>query len=106
MDKIRAELLLHKCRGDEIWSLEVCQSEGIPQLWIEELQNCFESGFDSDRNVIYEEGKLVNQFHGLSDLMIAYRLAEYLGINTERVRQTTVGRLAQVEALKAELDEI
>ena len=78
----------------------------IPELWIEELHNCFESGFDSGRNVIYEQGKLTNQYHGVSDLMIAYRLAEFLDVDTERVRQSTIGRRAQVSALQAELDEI
>lgn len=106
MDRVRAEMLLLKCRGDEIWSVEHCREQRIPESWIEEMQDCFESGFDSDRNTIYENEKLVNQYHGVSDLMIAYRLAEFLGIETERVRSSIPGRTAQVVALQQELDEI
>ena len=99
-------MLLLKCRGDEIWSLEVCRSEGIPETWIEELQDCFESGFDSDLNTIYHNNKLVNQFQGLPDLAIAYRLAEFLGINTQTIRNTVADRQQQVQSLISELDEI
>lgn len=106
MDPIRAEMLLLKCRGDEIWSVDHCREQGIPELWIDELQNCFESGFDTDRNTIYEDNRMVNQYHGVSDLMIAYRLAEYLGIKTESIRGSVPGREAQVRALQSELDEI
>lgn len=106
MDRIRAEMLLLKCRGDEIWSVELCREQRIPEAWIEELQDCYESGFDRDRNTIYQNQKLVNQYHGLSDLMIAYRLAEFLGIDTEKIRSSVQGRTGQVSALQAELDEI
>ena len=106
MDRIKAAMLLLKCRGDEIWSLEVCKAEGLPANWIEELQDCFESGFDTDQNKIYYENKLVNQFQGLPDLLIAYRLADYLGINTQLIRNSTIGRTQQVRAMIAELDEI
>ncbi len=106
VDKIQAEMLLIECRGDEIWSVETCQAKGIPQVWITELQDCFESGFDADHNTIYENGRMVNQYHGIPDLMIAYRLAEYLGINTSPIRDSIPGRISQVNAMKAELDEI
>ena len=106
MNRIKAEMLLLKCRGDEIWSLEVCRAEGIPDAWIEELQDCFESGFDSDLNTIYRNNKVINQFHGLPDLLIAYRLAEHLGINTQTIRNTVAGRQQQVQSLISELDEI
>jgi hypothetical protein len=106
MDPIKAQMLLLKCRGNEIWNDETCQQEGIPESWIAELRDRFESGFDSDRNSIYVDGKLVNQYEGVSDLQIAYKLAEYLGINWQQVTNTAIGREAQVAALQAELDEI
>lgn len=106
MNELEAEMLLLKCRGDEIWSVEMCRQKGIPESWIDELQDCFESGFDSDRNSLYEEGKLVNQYYGVSDLMIAYRLASFLGIDTERIRCSVFDRCRQVDAMKAELDEL
>ena len=106
MNRLKAEMLLLKCRGDEIWSLEVCQAEGIPANWIEELQDCFESGFDSDLNTIYHNNNVVNQFHGLPDLMIAYRLAEFLGIDIQAIQNSVFDRKQQVQAMVRELDEI
>jgi len=106
MDPIKAQMLLLKCRGNEIWNDETCQREGIPESWIAELRDRFESGFDSDRNSIYVDGKLINQYEGVLDLQIAYKLAEYLGINWQQVTDSAIGREAQVAALQAELDEI
>ncbi len=106
VDRLRAEMLLLQCRGDEIWSVEHCREQCIPDVWVQEMQDCFESGFDTDRNTIYESGKLVNQYHGVSDLLIAYRLAEFLGIDVGRVRSSIPGRTAQVAAFQSELDEI
>jgi len=48
------------------------------------MKDRFESGFDADRNSIYVDGKLVNQYEGVSDLHLAYKLAEYLGIDWQR----------------------
>ena len=69
LDPIAAQLLLLKCTGDEIWSVETCQAAGVPQIWIDELVDCFESGYDTDRNTIYidddlTEEKMVNQYEG------------------------------------------
>jgi hypothetical protein len=105
-DPIAAQMLLLKCNGDEIWSAETCRREGVPEAWIEELCDSYESGFDTDRNTIYHEGKLVNQFHGVLDLQLACRLAEFLGINWQSATATALGRRAEVAAIKDALDEI
>ena len=105
-DQIAAQMLLLKCTGDEIWNEETCRKEGVPELWIEELKDSFESGFDSDRNTIYYQDKLVNQFEGVLDLHLAFKLAEFLGIDWERATSSALGRRAQVDAIKAELDEL
>lgn len=101
-----AELILLKCTGDEIWDVETCQRLGVPESWIEELLDCFESGFDSDRNTIYHQEKMVNQYKGVLDLHLAYRLAEFLGIDWQRVTSMALNRRGEVEAIKAELDEL
>lgn len=106
IDSVAAQMLLLKCKGDEIWDVETCLSAGIPQPWIDELLERFESGFDSDRNSIYVDGKLVNQYEGVSDLHIAYKLAEFIGIDWERATASAISRCGQVDAIKAELDEI
>ena len=106
LDQIAAQMLLLKCTGDEIWSEETCLQNGVPELWIEELKDRFESGYDSDRNTIYQNDQMVNQYEGVLDLHLAYKLAEYLGIDWQRATATALGRRAQVDAIKAELDEI
>lgn len=106
MDQVTAQMLLLKCRGDEVWDLATCSAAGIPDSWIEELNDRYESGFDSDRNSLYVAGRLVNQFEGVSDLHLAFKLAEYIGIDWQRATQNAISRSAKVLAIQAELDEI
>lgn len=105
-DRLAAELLLTRCRGDEVWSLELARQLGVPESWLDRLQDCFESGFDQQQNALFTESGLVNQYHGVSDLEIAYLAAEYLGIETARIRNLPLSRCGQVQRLKAELDEL
>ena len=106
MDPIAAQMLLLKCQGDEIWDAETCRAARVPQAWVEELKERFESGFDSDRNSIYVDGRLVNQYEGISDLHLACKIAEHLGIDWRRVTAHAISRTAQVDAIKAEIDEL
>ena len=106
MNKVKAQILLMKCLGDEIWSIETCQKEGIPEQWITELRNTFESGFDTDRNTIYVDDKLTNQYHGILDLHLAYKLAEFLGVDCQAETQSSLGRRAEVKALQVAFEEL
>ena len=106
LNSVTAQMLLLKCTGDEIWNEQTCREVGIPESWIDELIDNFESGFDTDRNTIYEDSRLVNQYRGVLDLHLAYRLAEFLGIDWRRVTANAMGRRAEVAALQAELDEL
>lgn len=105
-DSVSAQMILLKCQGDEIWDLDTCRSVGVPEGWIDELLDRFESGFDFDRNTIYCDQKMVNQYEGVSDLHLAYKLAEYLGIDWEKAKSSAISRRGIVAAIKAELDEI
>jgi hypothetical protein len=105
-DHAAAELLLTRCRGDEVWSPEHARQLGVPESWIVELQDCYESGFDHDRNTLYTDGGLVNQYHGIADLELAYRAAEFLGIETTKIRRLPLSRRGQVAELQAALDEL
>ncbi len=105
LDEIKAQVLLMKCTGDHIWSIETCQKEGIPDSWLNELRATYESGFDSDRNTIYVGDQLTNQYHGILDLHLAYKLAEYLGIDWKSVTDMAMGRRAEVRALQEYLEE-
>lgn len=106
LNSTSAQILLLNCVGDQIWDQQTCIEQGIPQIWFEELVENFESGFDSDRNTIYVNERVVNQYRGVSDLQIAFKLADFLGIDWKRVTSTAIGRRAQVAAIKAELDEL
>jgi hypothetical protein len=106
LTSVVAQSLLLQCSGDEIWSEETCRRSGIPESWIEELIDNYESGFDSDRNTIYEGQRMVNQYRGVLDLHLAYKLAEFLGIDWQRVTAGAHSRRAEVAALLAELDEL
>ena len=111
LDTISAQLLLLKCTGDEIWSVETCLAAGVPQNWIDELFDCFESGYDTDRNTIYVDDeltdeKMVNQYQGVLDLHLAYKLSEFLGIDWKSLTANKLGRRAEVQALKEALDEL
>ena len=77
LNQIKALALLTECRGDEIWSVAYCEEAGVPQPWIEQLSDAFESGFKFDRDTIYVEGEVVNQYYGVSDRDIAFKLAEF-----------------------------
>ena len=105
MNEVKAGLLLAQCTGDEIWSIDVCRENEIPEDWIEELRDCFESGFDIDRNTIYENEKVVNQFEGVLDLHIAYKLAEFLGIDWQTVTANSINRCSEVRAIQEALEE-
>lgn len=106
LTRIKALMLLAECRGDEIWSVELCQQKGIPAAWVDELADAFESGFDRDRDIIYENRRATNQYHGVSDLHLAYKLAAYLGVDVERAAATALGREAEVRALREAVDEL
>ena len=105
MNEIQAQMLLARCTGDEIWSLETCRQEGIPEVWIEELVDTFESGFDTDRNTIYVDEGVTNQYHGVLDLHLAYKLSEFLGVDWRSVTEHALGRRAEVQALKEAVEE-
>jgi len=105
VNEVKALLLLSRCRGDEIWSVDTCRQEGIPENWIAELRDTFESGFDSDRNTIYVEKQITNQYHGVLDLHLAYKLAEFLNIDWRSVTQFSMSRCAEVKSLQEAAEE-
>ena len=99
-------MLLSECRGDEIWSPQTCREQGVPASWIEDLADGFESGFKSDRETIYEAGKVTNQYHGVRDLDLAHKLAEFLGVDSARVTELCLSREEEVRALQEAVDEL
>ncbi len=99
MDRAKALDLLSECDGKEIWSVEYCRQRGVPHSWIEDLADGFESGFRSERDTIYEEGKVAAQYEGILASELAIKLGEYLGLNTNRIRSMHSDREALVRAI-------
>lgn len=105
LTRIRALSLLAECSGYDIWSVEYCQSRRVPEPWVEELTDCFESGFRHYRQTIHHEGQVLHQYEGVRDVDLAYKLAEFLGIDSQRVAGLALGPEAEVLALKEAVDE-
>lgn len=105
LSELHARMLLEECLGDHIWSLELCRQKQVPDEWIVDLADCFESGFRRERDTIYYQERVVNQFQGVRDLDLAFRLAEFLGVDTQAVTALAWGPLAEVRALREAVDE-
>jgi hypothetical protein len=105
MDRLRALMLLQECTGDEIWSVETCRSKGVPELWIDELCDCFESGFESDRLTIYVDDRVTNQYRGVRDVDLAQKLGFSLGLPVERFLAVAGSRRQLVLALQEAAEE-
>ncbi len=100
LNRLKALNLLSECTGDDIWSLEHCRQRGVPAAWMEELADCFESGFQHDSQTIYLGEAVVNQYQGIRDVDLALRLADYLGIDTEVLQDTHLSRASLVLAIQ------
>ena len=99
-------MLLNQCTGIDIWPLDVCRAQGVPEEWVDELSDCFESGFDHDEETIYHQQNIVNQFHGVHDLQLARRIAAHLGVDVEQASTLAWSPAAEVRSLKEAADEL
>ena len=100
MDRLRALSLLHECTGNDIWSVEYCRQQRIPEDWIDELCDCFESGFGDDQQTIYVGEKATNQYLGVRDVDLALRLGMQLGLPVQRLRAEALSRRRLVIAIQ------
>lgn len=105
LSRLKALSLLHECDGDHIWSLQHCRMRGIPEDWIAELADGYESGFDLDETTIYYEEKKVNQFEGIRDYDLAIKLAKFLRIDIGNRIDLLPSRRAIVQAIKEQFEE-
>jgi hypothetical protein len=105
LDRLQALMLLSQCNGRDIWPVELCHDKGLPESWIDELADCYESGFQTPLQSIYLDDQLVNQFWGVHDLQLARKLGEYLGVDVQRATESALGREAEVRAIQAAVEE-
>lgn len=99
LSRSKSLALLSKCVGNEIWSVQTCRESGVPQEWIDVLADAYESGFKTDNRTIYVGDSVTNQYHGIRDVDLAMRLGRQLGIDVDRVTETTLNSRAVVQAI-------
>ena len=100
LSRPRALAILSKCIGHQIWDVETCFNQGVPQDWIDELADAYESGFRSDRQTIYVADSVTNQYHGVRDVDLAIRLGKVLGVDVGRVTETAISDRGVVQSIK------
>ncbi len=96
----RALALLAECTGDDIWSVEHCEVRRVPQRWVTELSDAYESGFRSDDQTTYTDAGVTNQYHGIRDVDLAIRIAAEIGIRVDDSAIARYGRARLVQAIK------
>ncbi len=72
----------------------------VPQQWITELSDAFESNFQRDSDSIYTDDGRTNQYHGVRDVDLAIRLAQSIGIQVDSSSLARYGRSRLVQAIK------
>lgn len=100
--------LLHwlaECTGDDIWSMEHCRLRGVPEEWLTQLRDVYESGFQSHSQKIFFGEKLINQFEGVRDVDLACRIAAALGLNIAKIVSESFSRSDCVTKIKESLED-
>jgi hypothetical protein len=105
LTSLTAQVLLAECTGDDIWPVDLCTAKGVPEAWVNELADTFESGFRSDDQTIYFDGRVVGQFRGVRDVDLAVKLAEFLGVESTRYLSLGLPRAVLVQSLKEAVEE-
>lgn len=105
LTRLKALTLLSECTGDDIWSVEHCRLRGVPETWIEDLVDCYESGFQRSSQTIFVRDTVVNQYHGLRDIDLALRLGEFLGVDVKSLVANSATRARLVVAIRQAIEE-
>ncbi len=105
VNRSQALKLLSECTGDDIWSIEYCRKRQIPEDWISELQDAYESGFDSIDQTIYYRNEVVNQFEGIRDVDLACKIGHLLKVNVVRIVEQQISRVGVVREIREAIEE-
>ena len=97
--------LLMECTGDDIWSPEYCRQRRVPDSWVSQCVDAYESGFDRNSNTIYYRDRVVNQFEGVRDVDIACLIAKELGLNPQRLIEISMSRADLVKRIRETIEE-
>lgn len=100
----RALALLDECNGDDLWSVDHCQLCRVPQEWIDELADAYETSYrfrDQTISVPDPAGRrVVNQYHGVRDVDLAIKLGRQLGVNVDSIQSISLTRQSLVRNIK------
>jgi hypothetical protein len=102
--------LLDECTGDDLWSIEHCVARRVPQAWIAELADAYETSYRISSQTIYvsdpQHGRrIVNQYYGVRDIDLAKRIAVELGLDVKTIESTSLSRRGLVEMIKTAVME-
>ncbi len=97
--------LLSECTGDDLWSISYCQHRKVPDVWIDELRDAFESNPSKNTETIFVGRELVSQYEGVRDIDLALKLGEYLGIDVNKITSTSLNRRSMVRAIREAVEE-
>lgn len=103
----RSNLLnwLAECTGDDVWSIDYCRQAGIPDTWISELSEIYESGFKSPGEILYRHGNRIHQYRGVRDSDLAKRIAQQLGLRVDPIEQASLSHSDLVRRIKEAVEE-
>ncbi len=105
MNRSQSLKLLSECTGDDIWSIDYCLKSHVPTEWIVELQDAYESGFNSINQMIFYRSEVVNQFEGIRDVDLACKIGQLLEVNVSRIVQSQITRAGVVRAIQEAIEE-
>lgn len=105
LTRLKALTLLSECTGDDIWSIEHCRLRAVPEVWIDELADCFESGFRDESQTIFVGQATVAHYHGIRDVDLAIKLGEFLGVNVAELIASAASRSRLVAAIRQAIEE-
>lgn len=105
ISRTHALYLLDLCDGEEIWSIEYCRRHHVPDRWVRELRDAYESGFKDPSQTIIYEGRVVNQFEGVLAVDIAMRVAAVLGVDPHGITQHHASRHGIVREIRERIEE-
>lgn len=77
----------------------------MPEVWIEELVDAFESNPTKNTETIYVQSRKTNQYEGLRDVDLAMKVGEYLGVDVARITSTSLNRRSMVRAIREAVEE-
>lgn len=97
--------LLDECTGDDLWSVEHCQSRGVPQSWVDDLADAYETSYRISSQTIYVSDeqagrRIVNQYYGVRDIDLAKRIGFELGLDIEQIEAVALSRQSTVLMIK------